>query len=62
MKIRLHITYNTNWGGQALYVFGSTSSLGNWDEDKALEMTCVAPSKWFIESIPKMILLNTNIC
>ncbi|MBB4036258.1 4-alpha-glucanotransferase [Dysgonomonas hofstadii] len=65
MKIRLHITYNTNWG-QALYVFGSTSSLGNWDEDKALEMTCVAPSKWFIEfdseddSVEYQYLLKDN--
>ena len=48
MKIRLHITYNTNWG-QTISVFGSAPSLGNWDESQAIEMTCVAPFKWFVE-------------
>lgn len=48
MKIKLHIDYHTVWG-QNVYVCGSGSTLGNWDEDKALEMVCISPNEWVIE-------------
>lgn len=48
MKIKLQIDYHTQWG-QTVWVCGSTSSLGNWDEQKASEMSYESPSKWSLE-------------
>lgn len=48
MKIKLHINYYTVWG-QSLYVCGSGSQLGNWDENKALKMVYISPSEWTLE-------------
>lgn len=48
MKITLQIDYHTQWG-QTIWVCGSTSSLGNWNEEKAIKMSYVSPSKWSLE-------------
>ncbi|MBK5719948.1 4-alpha-glucanotransferase [Dysgonomonas sp. Marseille-P4677] len=45
MKIKLLVDYFTSWG-QTLFVCGSTPELGNWDENKAIEMINVSPSLW----------------
>ena len=48
MKIKLHIDYHTVWG-QNIYVCGSCPELGNWDEKKALKMTCTSSSEWIVD-------------
>lgn len=48
MKIKLHIDYHTVWG-QNIYVCGSCPELGNWDEKKALKMTCISSSEWILD-------------
>lgn len=49
MKLNLSIDYQTKWG-QILYVVGSTSELGNWDDDQALMMACQADGRtWTAE-------------
>lgn len=49
MNIKLLIDYHANWG-QTLYICGSVSAFGNWDESKALPMTNISPSLWTIEA------------
>lgn len=48
MKIKLHINYHTIWG-QNLFIYGSASTIGKWDESKALEMNCISPDEWYLE-------------
>lgn len=48
MKIKLHLDYYTSWG-QNIYVYGSIPELGDWDEEKALQMVCISPSEWSID-------------
>lgn len=48
MKIKLLVDYFTHWG-QTLFVYGSTPELGNWDENKAVEMTNISPSFWSVD-------------
>ena len=65
MKIRLHINYHTIWG-QSLFVYGPASAFGKWDENKALEMSCISPGEWYLEidteeaSIEYQYLLKEN--
>lgn len=47
MKIHLSIDYKTAWG-QELYVYGSTKELGEWDENRALPLSCLYSSRWGI--------------
>lgn len=48
MKIKLHLKYHTSWG-QNVFVYGSNSHLGNWNEKKAIKMTFTAPDVWEAE-------------
>ncbi|MDR1884295.1 MAG: 4-alpha-glucanotransferase [Prevotella sp.] len=48
MKIKLLINYHADWG-QTVCVCGSAPALGNWDENKAAEMTNLSPSTWALE-------------
>lgn len=48
MRIKLLVDYFASWG-QALFVSGSAPELGNWDENKAIEMKNVSPSLWSLE-------------
>jgi 4-alpha-glucanotransferase len=46
--MRLHINYHTTWG-QNIFVYGSISALGNWDENKAVEMKYISPEVWCVD-------------
>ena len=48
MKLKLSIDYYTGWG-QTVCVYGSIPELGNWDENAAIEMVNLSPSKWTLE-------------
>lgn len=46
--MRLHINYHTTWG-QNIFVYRSIPALGNWDENKAVEMKYISPEVWCID-------------
>jgi len=48
INITFRINYHTVWG-QNLYICGSSTELGSWDEDKALRMTYLDNGNWSIE-------------
>lgn len=48
MKVLLSLNYRTKWG-QSIYIYGSTPELGNYDENRAIEMCCVSESIWNIQ-------------
>lgn len=45
MKLQFYIHYNTQ-PGQGIYVVGSSKSLGNWEEDKALPLHYSSNGHW----------------
>lgn len=45
MKLTLNINYRTNWG-EALYVYGNTPGLGDFDVAKAIRLRMVSDEHW----------------
>ena len=45
MKTRFRLRYDSHWG-EELFLTGSTSELGNWNTDKAVQMEYAGPGIW----------------